>query len=149
MDDQSETSNLTIIDLLKAYGTKVDQRDQWERYLPMVEYAYNNTIHTSTGGTPFEIIEGKSKFPLMVKYLSNVFMADEFSKDLMKSFQNIKDAIFKALQKQKLATNKHWQGVVFKENDLVLLRFPKACLTVTTSKGRQGCPMGHQSIMLS
>ena len=86
MDGQSEIANLTIIDLLKAYVTKVDHRDQWEKYLPMVEYAYNNTIHTSTGKTPFEIVEGKPKLPLMVKYISNVFAADEYSRDLTESF---------------------------------------------------------------
>ena len=34
--------------------------------------------------------------------------------------------------------------MVFKENDWVLLKFPKACLSVTTSKGKQGRPTGHQ-----
>ena len=34
--------------------------------------------------------------------------------------------------------------MVFKGNDWVLLRFPKACLSVTTGKERQGRPMGHQ-----
>ena len=53
----------------------------------MVEYAYNNTIHTSMGKAPFEIVEGRPKVPLMVKYLGNVFAAvDEYSQDLSKSF---------------------------------------------------------------
>ena len=69
-DGQSEIANLTIIDLPKAYVTEVNHRNQREKYLPMVEYAYNNTIHTSTGKTPFEIVEGRPKLPLMVKYLS-------------------------------------------------------------------------------
>ena len=65
-----------MIDLLKVCVKEVDQRDQWEKYLPIIEYAYNNTLHTSTGKTPFEIIEGRPKLPLMVKYLSNVFAMD-------------------------------------------------------------------------
>ena len=32
----------------------------------------------------------------------------------------------------------------FKEDEWVLLRFPKACLNVKTGKGTQGCPVGHQ-----
>ena len=83
----------------------------------MVEYAYNNTIYTSTGKTPFEIIEGRPKPPLMVKYLSNVFTANEYSRDLTKSFQNVKYAISIVHQKQKLAIDKHRQVMVFKEND--------------------------------
>ncbi|MCO5579340.1 hypothetical protein L7F22_033196 [Adiantum nelumboides] len=40
-DGQSEIANLTILDLLKSYVMEVDQRSQWEKYLPLVEYAYN------------------------------------------------------------------------------------------------------------
>ena len=76
MDGQSEIANLTIIDLLKAYVTEVDQRNQWEKYLPSVEYAYNNTIHSSIGKAPFEVIEGRPKLTLIVKYLGIVFATD-------------------------------------------------------------------------
>ena len=48
-DGQSEIANLTILDLLKNYVNEVDQRSQWEKYLPLVEYACNNTVHTTTG----------------------------------------------------------------------------------------------------
>ena len=101
----------------------------------MVEYAYNNTIHTSTGKTPFEIVEGQPKVPLMVKYLTNVFAAEEYSRDLSESFQKVKDAISINQQKKKLTADKHRQALVLKENDWVLLRFPKARLNVTTGKG--------------
>ncbi|MCO5556661.1 hypothetical protein L7F22_010212 [Adiantum nelumboides] len=57
-DGQSEIANLTILDLLKAYVTKVDQYSQREKCLPLVEYAYNNIVHTSTRKAPFEVIEG-------------------------------------------------------------------------------------------
>ena len=90
MDGQSEITNLTIIDLLKAYFTQVYHRDQWEKYLPMVEYAHNNTIHTSTGKTPFEIVEGRPKLPLMVKHLGNVFATNEYSQDHMNLFKTLR-----------------------------------------------------------
>ena len=78
MDGQREVANLTIIDLLKAYVMEVYQCDQGERYLIRVECAFYNTKHTSTGETPFEIVEGRPKYPLMVTYLSTVFMANEY-----------------------------------------------------------------------
>ena len=56
-DGQSEIVNSVILDLLKCYVNEVDQRNQWEKYLPLVEYAYNNTVHSSTGKSPFEVIE--------------------------------------------------------------------------------------------
>ncbi|MCO5606721.1 hypothetical protein L7F22_060911 [Adiantum nelumboides] len=48
-DGQSEIANSIVLDLLKAYVMKVDLRNYWEKYLPLVEYAYNNMVHTSTG----------------------------------------------------------------------------------------------------
>ena len=74
-DGQSEIANSTILDLLIAYVTEVDQCSQWEKYLPLVEYAYNNTIHTSIGKAPFEVIEGKSKSPLLLKMHGKIFVA--------------------------------------------------------------------------
>ena len=110
----------------------------------MVEYANNNTIHTSMGKTPFEIVKGRPKLPLIIKYLGNVLAADEYSQDLSKSFQKVKDAISIAQHKQKLVIDKHRQALVFKENEWVFLKFPKARLNVTTSKVKQACPTGHQ-----
>ena len=40
-DGQSEIANLTTLDLLKNYVNEVDQRSQREKYLPLVEYAYD------------------------------------------------------------------------------------------------------------
>ncbi|MCO5604452.1 hypothetical protein L7F22_058618 [Adiantum nelumboides] len=58
-DKQSEIANSVVLDLLKSYIS--DQKTQWERYLPLVEFAYNNTIHSSPGKAPFEIVEGAMK----------------------------------------------------------------------------------------
>ncbi|MCO5612471.1 hypothetical protein L7F22_066738 [Adiantum nelumboides] len=82
-DGQSEIANLTVLDLLKAYVTKVDQR-------PHVEYAYKNTVHTSTKKAPFEVNEGRSKSPLLLKVHGKIFAADEYSRDLKESFQRLK-----------------------------------------------------------
>ncbi|MCO5552875.1 hypothetical protein L7F22_006394 [Adiantum nelumboides] len=117
MDGQSEIPNLTILDLLKAYVTEVDQCSQWEKYLPLLEYAYNNTVHTSTGKAPFEVIEGRPKVPLLLKVHGKIFAADEYSRDLKESFQKIKEAISIAQQKQEVAANKHQRALAFKEND--------------------------------
>ncbi|MCO5581095.1 hypothetical protein L7F22_034971 [Adiantum nelumboides] len=65
-DGQSEIANSVVLDLLKSYIS--NQKTQWERYLPLVEFAYNNTIHSSTGKTPFEIVEGAMK---TVRYLED------------------------------------------------------------------------------
>ncbi|MCO5593344.1 hypothetical protein L7F22_047355 [Adiantum nelumboides] len=78
-DGQCEIANLTILDLLKSYVKEVDQRSQWEKYLPLVEYAYNDLVHISTGKAPFEMKEGRSKSPLLLKVHGKIFAADEYS----------------------------------------------------------------------
>ena len=80
-DGQSEIVNSVILDLLKCYMNEVDQRNEWKKYLPLVEYAYNNNIHTSTSKAPFEVMEDQSFnhmkrfFPSIsiVKTLKNLF----------------------------------------------------------------------------
>ena len=88
-DGQSEIANLTILDLLKTYVDGVDQRGQWEKYLPLVEYAYNNTIHSSTGKTPFEIVEGRPKVPPILRMKGDIFAVEVHVRDIKESFQKI------------------------------------------------------------
>ncbi|MCO5548846.1 hypothetical protein L7F22_002308 [Adiantum nelumboides] len=143
-DGQSEIVNSTILNLLKCYVNEVDQRNQWEVYLPLLEYAYNNTIHTSTGRTPFEIIEGRPKVPPILRTQQQIFAADEYVRDVRDAFQKIKEALQKAQKKQKLATDKHRRRLDLNENDWILLKFPKARLRNTTGKDWQGDKIGHQ-----
>ncbi|MCO5581212.1 hypothetical protein L7F22_035090 [Adiantum nelumboides] len=143
-DGQSEISNSIVLDLLKAYVIEIDQRNQWKKYLPLVEYAYNNTVHTSIGKTPFEVIEGRSKVPPILEMHGKIFAADEYSRDLRDSFAKIKEAISIAQQKHKVAADKHRRPVHFSTNDWVLLRFPKARLRHTTGKSWHGELTGHQ-----
>ncbi|MCO5593627.1 hypothetical protein L7F22_047642 [Adiantum nelumboides] len=58
-DGQSKEANSTVLDLLKCYVS--EHKATWEHYLPLVEYAYNNTVHTSAGKAPFEIVKGRQE----------------------------------------------------------------------------------------
>ena len=50
-DGQSERSIRTFIQLMRAYTES--QRDQWELFLPVFEFAMNNATSSVTGITPF------------------------------------------------------------------------------------------------
>ena len=113
---------------------EVDQRNQWERYLPLVEYAYNNTMHSSIGKSPFKVIEGKPKPPLMLKVKNSIFVVDEYVRGIKESFQKIKEAIFAMQHKQKRVVDKHRRPLEFDINDWVLLKFSKAWLQHTIGK---------------
>src|SRR5947209_2006041 len=57
-DGQTERLNRTLEEMLRAYvGYK---QDNWDDYLPMAEFAYNNAKQTSTGLTPFELDCGQT-----------------------------------------------------------------------------------------
>ncbi|MCO5562110.1 hypothetical protein L7F22_015736 [Adiantum nelumboides] len=115
-------------DFVQPYDALVrDNPAQWEHYLPLVEFAYNTTIHSSTGKAPFEIV-GARKPPTMVKVMDDVFEADKFVEDLDLAYQQVQRAIQKAQEKQKKARDKHRRRLHFREGDWVLLRFKKARL---------------------
>ena len=98
-DGQSEIVNSTILDLLKCYVNEVDQRNQWETYLPLLEYAYNNAIHTSTRKTPFEIIEGCPNIPPILQTHEQIFVNNKYVQDVSSAFQKIKEALKRTQEK--------------------------------------------------
>ena len=55
-DGQRERVNQIIEDMLRAYvGSKPTK---WERYLPILEFVYNSSKHTSTGYSPLMLMYG-------------------------------------------------------------------------------------------
>ena len=123
-DGQSEIVNGTILDLLKCYVA--DRQTQWEKYLPLMEFAYNNTIHSSTRKAPFERIYGRPLLlPIMVTK-EKIFSADEFISDFESSYTQVKRAIERSQEKQKREADKHRRNLDLKVGQYVLLRFEKA-----------------------
>ncbi|MCO5586100.1 hypothetical protein L7F22_040039 [Adiantum nelumboides] len=130
-DGQSEEANPTVLDLLKCYVS--EHKGKWEQYLPLVEYAYNNTVHSSTGKAPFEIVEGGKKVPPILHTKDKIFEADKYVQDMDEMYKKVKVALEKTRTKQKKAADSHRREVVFSLGDWVLLRFEKARLKLPES----------------
>ncbi|GJR75550.1 putative reverse transcriptase domain-containing protein [Tanacetum coccineum] len=56
-DGQSERAIQTSEDMLRA--CLIDFRNGWFRHLPLVEFSYNNSYHTSIKVAPFEALYGR------------------------------------------------------------------------------------------
>ncbi|GKD45338.1 putative reverse transcriptase domain-containing protein [Tanacetum coccineum] len=62
-DGQSERTIQTLEDMLRACF--IDFGKGWEKYLPLVEFSYNNIYHASIKAAPFEALYGrKGKSPV-------------------------------------------------------------------------------------
>ncbi|MCO5593232.1 hypothetical protein L7F22_047239 [Adiantum nelumboides] len=114
---QPEIANSVFLDLLKSYFS--DQKTQWERCLPLVEFAYNNTIHSSTGKAPFEIVEGVMKVPPFLSTKDKILEANEYTKDLDTDFAKVRETLQKSQERQKKAADCHRCDLKLKENDWI------------------------------
>ncbi|GKA44189.1 putative reverse transcriptase domain-containing protein [Tanacetum coccineum] len=56
-DGQSERTIQTLEDMLRA--CVLDFGKSWDRHLPLVEFSYNNSYHTSIKAAPFEALYGR------------------------------------------------------------------------------------------
>ncbi|GKB05519.1 putative reverse transcriptase domain-containing protein [Tanacetum coccineum] len=56
-DGQSERTIQTLEDILRA--CVMDFGKGWDRHLPLVEFSYNNSYHTSIKAAPFEALYGR------------------------------------------------------------------------------------------
>ena len=55
-DGMVERVNRSLLQLLRAY---VEKDYEWERYLPLVLYAYRTAVHMLTGVSPFVLMFGR------------------------------------------------------------------------------------------
>ncbi|MCO5572734.1 hypothetical protein L7F22_026493 [Adiantum nelumboides] len=133
-DGQSEEANSIVLDLLKCYVS--EHKGKWEQYLPLVEYAYNNTVHSSIDKAPFEIVEGGKKVPPILHTKDKIFEADKFVQDMDEMYEKVKVALKKTQAKQKKVADCHRREAVFSLGDWILLRFEMARLKKMKGKER-------------
>jgi hypothetical protein len=56
-DGKMERVNQVMEDMLRMYV--MDNQTQWEKHLPLVEFAYNNSYHSSIRMPPYEALYGR------------------------------------------------------------------------------------------
>jgi hypothetical protein len=68
-DGQTEVSNKCLETYLRCFAS--EKKNQWSQWLPLVEWWYNTSYHTTTRMAPFEAVYGQ-KTPSVLSYLPGV-----------------------------------------------------------------------------
>jgi hypothetical protein len=124
-DGQSERMNRTLEQMLRSYvNYKVND---WDEYLVSCEIAYNNSIQSSSGYSPFYLNCGyhmRLPSPISVVDInrsSTNQSANEMVQRMNETLQLAKQHLKKAQDSQTKYANRHRQHVVFNVDDQVLL----------------------------
>ena len=70
-DGMVERANRSILQMLRTF---VEKKTDWERWLPLMLYAYRTSKHPSTGRTPFEVMFGRTQGSLVHGTWCSVFL---------------------------------------------------------------------------
>ena len=121
-DGQSERTIQTLEDMLRA--CVLDWGGNWEKYLRLVEFAYNNNFQASIGMSPYEALYGRACrtplcwTPVGERRLFGPTIVDETTERM--KFLKIK--LKEAQDRQKSYANKRRKELEFQVGDLVYLK---------------------------
>ena len=121
-DGQTERMNRTLEEMLRAYATVTPD---WDALLPALEFAYNDSVHASTGQSPFYVNYGfHPRSPLGLLSQAHIISCPE-SRDFLARIAQATDTAKSMLQsaqaRQATAYNRRRRDLAFKVGDLVLL----------------------------
>ena len=128
-DGQSERTIQTLEDMLRA--CVLDWGDSWEKHLPLVEFAYNNSFHTSIGMSPYEALYGRPfRTPLCWTQVGERSMiGPEIVEETTEKIKLVKEKMKEAQDRQKSYADKRRKHLEFEVGDLIYLK-------MITFKGR-------------
>lgn len=121
-DGQTEQANRTLEEMLRAFVNY--RQDNWDTYLPALEFAFNNTKNCSTGFTPFFLNTGAEPLipaSLLTPPKLDVPSVDSFLEQQSQALAIAKNIIFNSQLRQERNANKHRRHVEYKVGDKVFL----------------------------
>ncbi|KAD4179592.1 hypothetical protein E3N88_28183 [Mikania micrantha] len=100
-DGQTERTNQTLEDMLRS--CVIDFGGSWDIHLPLVEFSYNNSYHTSIQCAPFEALYGrKCRSPICWSEVGeNQIIGPEFIQETTDKIALIQERIKAAHDHQK------------------------------------------------
>ncbi|GKB43007.1 putative reverse transcriptase domain-containing protein [Tanacetum coccineum] len=121
-DGQSERTIQTLEDMLRA--CVLDFGKNWDRHLPLVEFSYNNSYHTSIKAAPFEALYGrKCRSPVCWAEVGDAQLTGPaIIHETTEKIVQIKSRIQAARDRQKSYANIRRKPMVFQVGDRVMLK---------------------------
>ncbi|GKC60352.1 putative reverse transcriptase domain-containing protein [Tanacetum coccineum] len=121
-DGQSERTIQTLEDMLRA--CVLDFGKNWDRHLPLVEFSYNNSYHTSIKAAPFEALYGrKCRSPVCWAEVGDAQLTGPaIIHETTEKIVQIKSRIQAARDRQKSYANIRHKPMVFQVGDKVMLK---------------------------
>nr|GEX85825.1 hypothetical protein [Tanacetum cinerariifolium] len=119
---QSERTIHTLEDMLRA--CILDFRGSWDVHLPLVEFSYNNSYHSTVRCTSFEALYGrKCRLPIMwTEVGEGRLIGPELVQETTEKISQIKDRLKAARDHQKRYTDKRRKPLEFSVGDYILLK---------------------------
>ncbi|GJU85466.1 putative reverse transcriptase domain-containing protein [Tanacetum coccineum] len=121
-DGQSERTIQTLEDMLRA--CVLDFGKSWDRHLPLVEFSYNNSYHTSIKAAPFEALYGrKCRSPVCWAEVGDAQLTGPaIIHETTEKIVQIKSRIQAARDRQKSYANIRRKPLEFQVGDRVMLK---------------------------
>ncbi|KAI3748431.1 hypothetical protein L6452_11493 [Arctium lappa] len=102
----------------------IDFGGNWDTHLPLVEFAYNNSYHSSLGMAPFEALYGrKCRTPVCwLETGEKQFAGPEIVQETADKVKSIRERLKAAQDRQKVYADKKRRPVEFQVGDRVMLK---------------------------
>ena len=121
-NDQSERTIQTLEDMLRA--CVLDFSSSWSKYLPLIEFSYNNSFQASIGAAPYEILYGrKCRSPIHWDEMGEGnYLGPELVRDTTEAVKRIKERMLATQSRQKSYADPKRRDVEFSVGDKVFLK---------------------------
>ncbi|GJU91217.1 putative reverse transcriptase domain-containing protein [Tanacetum coccineum] len=121
-DGQSERTIQTLEDMLRACA--IDFGGNWDTHLPLVEFSYNNSYHSSVKCAPFKALYGrKCRTPIAwAEVGESKLIGSEIVQETTNKIVQIKERLKAARDCQKSYADKRRKWLEFNVDDKVLLK---------------------------
>ncbi|KAK1415010.1 hypothetical protein QVD17_30779 [Tagetes erecta] len=121
-DGQTERTIQTLEDMLRA--CVLDFGKRWESHLPLIEFSYNNSYHTSIKMAPFEALYGcKCRSPICwAEVGDSQITGPDLVHETTEAIVQIRSRMAAARDRQKSYADKRRKPLEFSVGDRVLLK---------------------------